>query len=360
MRRWGTAHRWCGAIGSLTGCLVVLASTGVVPVGAAAIQQPAPTTTPQAPGLRLTEVPFDEPDPFVLDVHGTYYVYDSSSQVTPQGQNIPVVHGSDGHWSKPSDAVPKLPSWAEADHLTWAPEVYKIEGRYVMYLSATVKGSSPVQHCVAVATSSTPGGPFHPMGQPIVCQRPQGGDIDAQYFVDPQGPEGPSQPYYLIWKSDNNSTKGDGIPGIWAQPVSKDGMHLRGQPTEIFQPDQPWEQQLIEAPQMALAPNGSTWLFFSAGQGFFSAQYGMGAVSCTSPLGPCSGGDAQPLITSNQQGAGPGEETYFSGRDKSDWLVYDPWHTMIADAPIRPVEVSRIGWGPNGPYVATAGTFPSP
>jgi beta-xylosidase len=195
--------------------------------------------------------------------------------------------------------------------------------------------------------------------KPFICQRSLGGDIDAELFVDKNGPDGPAHPNYLIWKSDNNSTPGDGTPTIWAQPLSNDGRHLLGQAVAISTPDQAWQRGLIEAPQMELAPDGTVWLFFSAGQGF-TAYYGMGALRCKGPLGPCSSAASKPMLTTNQQGAGPGEETYFTANDGSDWLLYSPWYTGDPIAPDRPVEAARIGWGPSGPYVAAAGTFPKP
>jgi hypothetical protein len=179
-------------------------------------------------------------------------------------------------------------------------------------------------------------------------------------FVDPHGPDGRKHPYYFIWKSDNNSTPGDGTASIWAQALSNDGTSLNGIPALIFQPDQSWQSTLVEAPQMALSPSREVWLFFSAGQGYFTSDYGMGAVRCAGPFGPCTHPLPGPLITSNDQGSGPGEETYFVGPDGSDWLLYSPEHTGDAFELFRPVEAARIGWNRAGPYVADAGTFPSP
>jgi hypothetical protein len=357
--------RWRGgAARALVLVVVLVFCAGAVswPAGASPAQPP-PTSTPDAPGIAIAQAHQDLPDPFLLRTGSTYHMYLSSSFGNKQGQNVPVFVGTPGHWSaKPFDAVPVLPSWA-APHptkggLSWAPAVYKMGSKYVMYFSPTIKYSLPVQHCIAVATSSSPDGPFVAASKPLVCQRPFGGDIDAQFFVDPAGPNGPSHPDYLIWKSDNNSTPGDGTPTIWAQPVSSNGQTLLGAPVQIYVPDQPWETSLIEAPQMALSPTSTTWLFFSAGVGFFSASYAMGVVKCVGPLGPCTDSNPGPLLGSNAQGPGPGEETYFVGPDASNWLLYSPVHTGVRSN--RPVEAARIGWNDAGPYVAQAGTFPSP
>jgi beta-xylosidase len=364
--------RWRRARCLLAGAVVlVLTATPGLLAGAgggadagAVAPQPPGTPTPQAPGVQLVKANFDMPDPYMLDVKGKYYMY-LSSMIYNRNQNVPLFVGSPGHWaSKTVEAVPKMPSWAATNPdkggLSWAPDVHKIGGTYVMYFAPTILNSLPVQHCIALATSSSPAGPFTVQPNPFLCQRSLGGDIDAGLFVDKNGPDGPAHPNYLIWKSDNNSTPGDGPPHIWAQPLSNDGRHLVGQAVDIYTPEQAWQDNLIEAPQMALSPDGTVWLFFSAGVGYNTASYGMGVVHCISPLGPCSGGDSKPILTTNQQGPGPGEETYFTASDGSSWLLYSPWYTGDPIAPFRPVEAARIGWSPVGPYLATAGTFPKP
>jgi beta-xylosidase len=348
------------ALGLVAGSLAVL-MLGFSPVGAPIAQLHA-TPTPQSPGIELTKATFDLPDPFLLDAKGQYFLYVSSTYMNGN-QNISVVQDANGRWSHSSvDAVPKLPSWAKRnpEGLSWAPTVYRLAGTYVMYFAPTVLPSQPIEHCIALATSASPTGPFTVQANPFVCQRNFGGDIDAAIFVDKNGPDGPGHPNYLIWKSDNNSMAGDALAHIWAQPLSNDGRHLLGSPVQVYAPDQAWEDNLVEAPQMALAPDGSVWLFFSAGAGVFTPNYGMGVVRCAGPLGPCRGGDAHPLLTSNQQGLGPGEETYFTANDGSDWLLYNPWHAGAAAALDGRVEAARIGWSPLGPYLAAAGTFPPP
>jgi hypothetical protein len=187
-----------------------------------------------------------------------------------------------------------------------------------------------------------------------------GGDIDAQIFYDPQGPGGAAHPNYLIWKSDNNNLPGSGPTTIWAAPLSNDGLALTGAAVAIFRPDRSWEQPIIEAPQMTQAPNGTVWLFFSGGGTFSSPNYAIGAASCAGPLGGCTDISSAPLISSNAQGSGPGEETVFVGVDHSTWVLYNPWHTGDPGALLRPAEAARIGWSPQGPYVAQAGRFPPP
>ncbi len=320
--------------------------------------QPPRTAHPMAPGIAIAHQGFDLPDPFILTVKNEYYLY-LSSAFGNTTQNIPMFIGKPGHWGTSFDAVPELPQWA-APGLTWSPAVYKFGHQYVMYFSPSVAGTDPLQHCIAIATSPTPRGPFSVSPTPFVCQQNLGGDIDPQVFVDPHGPKGPHHPDYFIWKGDNNSTPGDGATTIWAQPLSNNGRRLEDQPVVLFQPSRSWEQPIIEAPQIALSPHSTVWVFFSGGSGFFSSHYAMGAVKCAGPLGPCKDVLPGPLIASNKQGPGPGEETYFVAPDGSDWLLYSALHSGILTELYRPVEAARIGWGKKGPFVAEAGSFPSP
>jgi hypothetical protein len=355
-------HAACVA---LVAALVVLVAAAPGGASKVRVAQPPPTRHPAAPGIAISAIgTFDYPDPFLLDQGGRYYMY-LSSAFGNNTQNVPELIGRPNHWSKKSrDAVPHLPPWAigspGTDDLTWSPAVYKIGDLYIMYLSAQVRNTNPIQHCIGVGSSPDPAGPFYISPVPLVCQQNLGGDIDPQLFVDPHGPDGRYQPNYLVWKSDNNSSPGDGAPSIWAQPLSNDGFFLEGQPVDIFTADKSWELPLAEAPQMALSPTSTVWMFISAGTGFFSPHYAMGAISCAGPLGPCTDSLPGPLIASNSQGSGPGEETYFVGPDGSDWLLYSPLHTGDMAEYYRPVEAARIGWNAAGPYVAEAGTFPSP
>jgi GH43 family beta-xylosidase len=335
---------------------------GVTPAGAPLFYEPASTLSPQAPGIAIASARFDLPDPYLLDVGRTYDLYVSTAQ-GDSGQHIPVLKGSPGHWSNtPTDAVRALPSWASTSAgvsgLNWSPAVYQLGKRYLMYFAPTLKVAT--HHCVAVGVSTSPTGQFLVAPNPIVCQWDQGGDIDAQLFVDPAGPEGPAHPNYLVWKSDNNSLPGSGTPTIWSAPLSNDGLHLTGVPVKIFQPDETWQESLVEAPELEMSPQGQVWLFYSGGAGYFSVDYGMGAARCDGPLGPCRDLTSVPLITSNAQGTGPGEESYFVAPDGSDWLLYSAIHFDALFYPYRAVEAARIGWNAAGPYVAQAGAFPAP
>jgi hypothetical protein len=306
----------------------------------------------------LASANFDLPDPFLLHSGGTYYMYLS----TPFGAtqlNAAVLQGSPSHWSSPTEVLPTLPPWA-IKQFTWTPAVYPFGDHFVMYFSS-VPLAWQSMHCIGVAVSDSLLGPFTPSPTPLVCHPEHGGDIDAQMFADPAGPNGPAHPNYLIWKSDNNSTPGDGPPEFWAQTLSDDGLSLTGHPTRIYWPRLAWQRDRLEAPQMVKDPYGRIWLFYSGGGIFNDPMYAMGFARCASPLGPCYDTTNVPLIGSNKQGVGPGEETVFVGPNGSTWLLYNPWYAGQIYNWVRPAEAARIVWLRSGPAVGIpAGPFPAP
>jgi hypothetical protein len=305
----------------------------------------------------------------LVTADGTYHLYLTSAFGDTSSKNVPELIGRPGHWGQAVEAMPIMPSWAlGGKDDAWDPYVQEIGTGYVMYFSARVAHPSARDvalnlngtHCLGVARSTNATGPFVPVGnRPIVCQASDGGDIDIQSVYYPNGPGGPQHPRYLIWKSDNNNLLHPTATAIWAAPLSGDGLRVTGTPRIIFQGRKAWEKPVLEAPQLVVLPDGGVWLFFSAGTNYFNNRYGIGVAQCKGPLGPCYDVRSGPLVTTNAQGPGPGEETAFVAPDGSLWLLYSPWHSRFI-AVYRPVEAVRIGWNSAGPYIAQAGRFPSP
>lgn len=347
--------------------LTLVAGIILVTPGSAdpSIPQPPYTATPAAPGTAVIPMQrIDLPDPMMVAAGGRYHVYLSTAFGDRSRADVPQLVGAPGQWSVAPDALPVLPAWAAPRRRggrVWDPYVQRIGGRYLLYFSATVLGPGRPTHCLGVARSADATGPFVPVsGPPLMCQLARGGDIDVQPFYDPGGPDGSRHPWYVIWKSDDNNLVPAQPTAIWSAPLSDDGLRVTGPGRIIFHPDLPWEHGVTEAPQMVRSPDGRVWLFFSAGRGFATADYAIGVALCDGPLGGCHDFAPAPLVATNSQGSGPGEETVFVAADHSYWLLYNPWHTGLIYMLFRPAEGVRIGWGVTGPYVAEAGSFPAP
>src|SRR3954454_15025494 len=197
------------------------------------------------------------PDAFVLP-HGAEFVAYS----TNDGANVPVAVSRDLKvWTvlpdpadpkRKYDAMPRLGSWAK-EGFTWAPEVLELNGKYLLYYTASARRENT--QCVGVAVAADPKGPFvDSASAPIVCQTKLGGTIDASPFKDTDGS------LYLYFKNDGNRVHAR--TALWGQRLAPGGRAAAGEPQELLRDDERWEDRVVEAPTMVRAPSGYA-LFYS-------------------------------------------------------------------------------------------------
>ena len=196
------------------------------------------------------------PDPFVIPQDGRFLAYATNAE--GDRANVQMATSEDlVTWAplerdgKLHDAMPVLPRWAERGW-TWAPEVLKLENRYLLFFTARETASG--RQCTGVAESADPLGPFTSEAtEPLVCQRDLGGTIDASPFRDTDGK------LYLYYKADANAV---GKPTeIFVQPMTPDGLGLTGKAVALLDNDQPWEAHVIESPTMVRVGEGYTLLY---------------------------------------------------------------------------------------------------
>jgi beta-xylosidase len=275
---------------------------------------------------------------------GTYFLF-TSHQAPGAGPNVPVRAATVvGHWGPVTDALPQLPAWAEPGW-AWAPDVRRFGDHDVLYFTALVRGSSPATMCIGDAVGTRITGPYMALPTPIVCQFLAGGSIDPRTFVDKDGQA------YLLWKSDENAVSHVTPTRIYSQLLSADGLDLLGRATQIFGPDEAWQGDIVEAPDL-MQIAGAYFLFYS-GYWFNQPGYAIGVADCAGPLGPCADPSPAPLLRSNEQGTGPGEESVFADA-RGIWLLYAPFHSSFNPSltPPRPATVARLGFGHGGVYLA--------
>ncbi len=302
---------------------------------------PPPPADPAAPAKIVGPDP-DQANPFVLVDRGRRYLY--SSGCCWDTFQIPVREMTDreGAWGPMIDALPVVPPWAISGK-TWGPDARRIAGRYVLYFTAGLKDQPRFRQCIGAATADVPTGPFTPMPEPIVCQLERKGSIDPRTFVDADGT------LWMHWKSDDNAEEDGTHASLFAQQLSEDGLTLVGERYEILTADQPWEGRIVEAPHMILV-GGRYWLFYS-GNWFNQPYYGIGVAECVGPAGPCTKPYSGPFLSTNAQGAGPGESSHFIDRD-GIWMVYGPWAVEYEKVTPRPVALARLAFNGDGPYLA--------
>lgn len=286
-------------------------------------------------------------DPDVLAGRRVDYLYSSATGYSPPYLPVRAFHVL-GRWGGATDAMPTLPAWAGS--WIWNPDVRRVRGRYVMWFTAPLKGSElPTTRgpprCLGWATSASPLGPFVPAPRPSVCQVEWGGAIDPQTLVAPGGHE------WLYWKSDGNSVPRAHRPTvIWAQRLAADGVTRLGRPVALLTNRQPWEGTVVEAPQM-VRRGGRYYLFFSGNVSGGTAN-GIGVAPCRGPGGPCANEATGPWLGTAQESRAVGEESLFS-QDGATWMLYSPQGVF------QTLMVSRVAFGPRGPYVASFHRLPA-
>jgi beta-xylosidase len=308
----------------------------------------APTHLPPAqtqPGGRSYTNPIyddDFPDPFVMRVGDSYYGFATNVR----SANIPVIRSTDlASWERLGDALPRLPAWAAAGQsLTWAPSAIQRGDTFVLYYTA--RYTKVGLQCITRAVSRQPQGPYtDDSNQPLICQIDLGGSIDPSPFVDTDGK------LYLLWKNDGNCC---GKPvGLWVQQLSDDGLALLGQPTELIRKDQPWEEPLIEAPD--LWKDGVDYYLFYSANWWESKTYAIGYAVCISVIGPCKKPLKEPIFAHTQQVLGPGGQELFTDAKGDLWMSYHAWTAPDAGYRIggeRSLRIDRIGFANGKPVIA--------
>ncbi len=286
---------------------------GILSFGAAA-EAPAPAYTPG-------EVfPLDFPDPMVIRAGDAYYAYGTQTPWEIRGI-FPILRSTDlRHWVYVADALPAKPGWAYSD--LWAPNVVERDGTFYLYYSAA-PGPGYADHCVAVATSSSPTGPFQDRGQIACGDDHVHGYIDPNVLLDDSGA-------YLYFSVDFP------IHSISMMRLTPDLLRADGPRSELLGVTQSWEHgndyTTVEGP-FVVAQDGVYYLFYSGND--WQHDYAMGYATSTSPSGPFTKSDNNPVLTGGGE-RGPGGGSLF--RADGRWLLaYHAWGTKGRTLHLAPI-----------------------
>jgi beta-xylosidase len=347
VRSRSTSARRGGAVRALFAFLLLLLASGCGGDGGTS----ATTATSTAAARTFANPVYDEnfPDPFVLRVGDEYYAYGTNGE----NGNVPTLRSRDlVHWRQVGDAFPELGAWAN-EGKTWAPEVLRRrDGEFVLYYTA--QSAEFLVQCIGRAVASAPAGPFVDSSKrPLVCQRAEGGSIDASPFVD-------GSSLYLLWKNDGNAVGRDTF--IYAQRLAADGLSLVGRPARLVTQDAAWEGALVEAPTLWVSA-GRYFLFFSANK-FYDSTYAVGYARCERPLGPCEDAPENPILKTACDAVGPGHQSLVRTDDGDTWIVYHAWppDAVNSEFPGRLMWIDRVEWKGGRPDVVgpTCASQPAP
>ncbi len=246
-------------------------------------------------------VPGDHPDPTIVKVGDTFWASATSGEWSPQ---FPLFWSTDlVHWIPSGSIFPAQPTWAEGAF--WAPELVhdEVSGCFVAWYVGKKRGG-PL--CIAVATAPAANGPYADRG-PLVCE--QDGSIDPCFARDEHGAP------FLIWKEDGNSQQRP--TPIWAQALSDDLLHLRGEKVQLITNDQPWEEGVVEGPY--ILRHGGWFYMFYAGNACCGREckYAEGVARAERLLGPWEKCPANPILGSNDNWRCPGHGTAVRSQDEA-------------------------------------------
>lgn len=239
-------------------------------------------------------------DPFILYEDGLYYLYGTGSD-----EGIPVVVSKDMKtWSWPDGenmhlALHKDDSYG--NHWFWAPEVYRVGDKYIMYYSA--------QERICAAESDSPLGPFRQKVQ-LPMRRKRG--IDNHLFIDSDGNA------YIYW------VHFAGGNDIWMARLAEDYMTIiPGTEKFCMGMDQEWEKvwpSVNEGPSV-FKHKGTYYMTYSANS-YESPAYGVGVATAKSPEGPWVKYEGNPILQFHDGLEGVGHHALFKDADGKRRIVF--------------------------------------
>jgi beta-xylosidase len=302
---------------------------------------PRPVHAHAASGPRL-----ECSDPFVLVDGASWYLYGTGLAVresTDQGKT----------WIDRSQMLP-LPGFT----IAWAPEVHKIAGQYVAYMS--LKNPATDLHTkIYCATSNNPVNGWTNL-HPIAASN-QWASIDPTFFHDPKTGKN-----YLVYKEDKQATIGR--KRIVLQQVDATGTHAVGHagPRPMLTAGvglhSGWERRpaprppdwSVEAPTVEVH-GGKYWLFYS-GAGFErGGGYAVGAAWAPYITGPYQR-LAHPILSGHSGLRQPGHQSiiHVTIGGKKHWILY--FHARDNTGATRYLHEREIVWVNGVPRVRPLAT----
>ena len=308
----------------------------------------------------------DFPDPMVLRAPDHfYYAYATQTERDGRWVNIQVARSSDlVHWKLLGDALPTKPGWASRTQDFWAPHVVRDGGRYIMYFSAK-PDTADERHglCLAVATASSPAGPFVDMGHPLKCGEGFV-NIDPMAFDDPA-----THKHLLYW--------GSGFEPIRVQELSADRMSFAqgSAPKELVwpSPNRQGFPVLVEG-SWVIRRSGFYYLFYSGDNCCGpKADYAVMVARSRSATGPfetleqATGKPHSIILEQSAKWLAPGHNSTVTDSAGQDWIVY---HAVDRARPrTKPADdlntrrimlIDRIRWSNGWPVIAGPSASPQP
>jgi len=308
----------------------------------------------------------DFPDPAViLAPDGYYYAYGTQTLRDGRWINIQVARSPDlVHWEEIGDALPEKPVWAQSTQDFWAPSVIFDGTTYFMYYSATHDACHDPErgHCLAIATASSPAGPFVDMGMPLLL------GVGFEY-IDPMAYDDPVTGKHLLYW-------GSGFQPIKVQELAADRTSFAAgsEPVNLVWPNSKGAfPRLVEA-AWVIRHDDFYYLFYSGDNCCGpDAEYGVMVARSKSATGPfetleeARGVPHSLMLFKSERWLAPGHNCIIDDRAGQTWIIY---HAIDVDRPRQRQEdeinsrrilmIDRINWKDGWPHVGTPSYGPQP
>ena len=302
----------------------------------------------------------DFPDPAIIHGEdGYYYAYGTQTLRGDQWINIQVARSMDlVNWDYLGDALPEKPGWAQTTQDFWAPSIIYDGTTYFMYYSATpdVCHHHERGHALAIATSSSPAGPFVDMGKPLLL------GVGFEY-IDPMAFDDPATGKRLLYW-------GSGFQPIKVQELAADRMSFaKGSEAKDLVWPNPVKgafPRLVEA-AWVIERNGYYYLFYSGDNCCGpDAEYGVMIARSNSAFGPfetleqAKGVPHSLMLFKSERWLAPGHNSIAIDKAGEVWIVY---HAIDVNRPRQRQEdeinsrrvlmIDKIEWRDGWPHVGT-------
>lgn len=246
-------------------------------------------------------------DPCLIIENGYYYLFATGD--AEDGRFIPIHRSKDlTNWEFVRGAVSRgdTADW-NYKHF-WAPEIYKMDGKYYLYYTASPKYSPKNSgNHVGLAIADNVEGPYKDMGRVV-----QHASIDGHLFQDN---DSSMYFFYTIEHLNEDSlTAGQIYMDRMVSPT-----RLAGNPKQIISHHK-WQ----EGPFLQFRDEKYI-LTYSCG-GWTNHTYHVRYALADSPGGPYTE-QPEKVLQSNEMVKGPGHHAMLTDIQGRDWIVYHGWDT---------------------------------
>ncbi len=284
---------------------------------------------------------------------GAWYAYGTTDPLR-EGEGvfhrIPTARSTDlVTWTYVGDAFApgQRPAFAADDAAFWAPDVRRLNGRWVMYVTVTETTVAEGASAIGVATAPTPTGPWTFADQPVVAPRPAEGGGWLWTF-DPTQLTTPDGRRFLYY--------GSYFGGIWVSELTADGLRTTGTARQVAI-DNKFEGAYV------VRRGGWYYLFASSANCCAgpTTGYSVSVGRSRDPRGPFTDRDGLRLDVSRAGGTpviapngnrwiGTGHNGLITDLAGQDWLPYhaidraDPYLDGTEGVNERPMLLDRLDW----------------